>query len=317
VIGERTIEGVPALTLASSAQGGIEAAFAPGVGMVGCSLLHHGEELLGQRGGLDRYRAARKTMGIPLLYPWANRLGARRFAVDGREVNLEGDDLPLSFDAAGLPMHGLLGAASGWRVDRHEARADGGVLTASFDFAAQPALIAAFPFPHLVELEASLDAARLTISTRVRPNGDVAVPISFGFHPYLRLPGVERSAWEVEIPVRERLLLDERMLPSGQREAVDIAAGPLGSRTFDDAYVAPPDGARFALRGGGRRIELRVGAGYDFSQVYAPADDEVIAFEPMTAPANALLQGGSDLRSVGPGETFIASFSIEIAAASG
>jgi hypothetical protein len=29
--------------------------------------------------GVDAYVAQRKTMGIPLLYPWANRLSRRRF----------------------------------------------------------------------------------------------------------------------------------------------------------------------------------------------------------------------------------------------
>lgn len=314
MIGERTIEAVPVQTLGSAALGGIEAAFAPGAGMVGCSLTDAGEELLGRRGGLERYRSARKTTGIPLLYPWANRLGSRRFGLAGREVDLESDDLPLSLDAGGLPMHGLLGAASGWRVERHESVGDGGVLAASFDFAAQPALIAAFPFPHVIEIEATLQGPRLTIKTTVRPSADVAVPVSFGFHPYLRLPGVARAAWEIEIPVAERLLLDERMLPSGEREAVEIAPGPLGSRTFDDAFTAPPGGAPFALSGGGRRIELRLGAGYEFSQVYAPADDEVVAFEPMTAPANALLAGGPELPWVEPGQAFAASFSIEISA---
>jgi galactose mutarotase-like enzyme len=309
VIGERTIEGVSVLTIGSATLGGIEAAFAPGVGMVGCSLTHAGEELLGQRGGLQRYRSARKTMGIPLLYPWANRIGSRRFTVGGREVDLESDDLPLSFDAGGLPMHGLLGAAA-------EALGDGGVLTASFDLGAEPALLEAFPFPHVVELEATLAGPRLTIATTVRPSANVAVPVSFGFHPYLRLPGIARSGWRVEIPVRERLLLDERMLPSGEREAVEFAPGPLGTRTFDDAFAASAAGAPFALSGGGRRIELRLEAGYAFSQVYAPADDEVIAFEPMTAPANALLSGGPRLPWAGPGEAFTARFSIEISATS-
>jgi len=315
VIGERTVESVPVLTIGSETLGGIEAAFAPGVGMVACSLRHAGEELLGQRGGLGRYRSARKTMGIPLLYPWANRLGSRRFTVGGREIDLDGDELPLSFDAGGLPMHGLLGAAGGWRVDRHESLPDGGVLAASFDFGAQQALVAAFPFPHTIELEATLAGPRLAIATTVRPSASVAVPIGFGFHPYLRLPGVERSAWEVEVPVGERLLLDEQMLPTGAREPVEIAAGPLGSRTFDDAFAAPLAGAPFALSGGGRRIELHLGENYRFAQVYAPAEDEVIAFEPMTAPANALLVDGSELPWTEPGGTFTARFSIEISAA--
>jgi aldose 1-epimerase len=309
VVGERVSGGVPVLTLGSKAEGGIEAAFAPVAGMVGCSLRHRGEELLGQRGGLRRYIEQRKTMGIPLLYPWANRLGAKRLAVAGRELDLEG--LPLSTDAAGLPMHGLLGAAPDWEVERHEASADGGVLVADFDFGAQPLLLAAFPFPHQVRFEATLAGTELTIATTVQASGGVAVPVSFGYHPYLCLPGVERGDWRVEIPVRERLVLDRAMLPTGAREAVEIEAGPLAGRSFDDAFTAPAAGEPFVLAGGGRRIELRFGDGYRFAQVYAPSDDEVIAFEPMTAPANALLSG-EDLPLVGPGETFTASFSIAV-----
>ena len=43
MIGERAVDGFPALTLASAAGRGIEVAFVPDAGMVGCSL-RHGEE---------------------------------------------------------------------------------------------------------------------------------------------------------------------------------------------------------------------------------------------------------------------------------
>ena len=48
------------------------------------------------------------------------------------------------------------------------------------------------------------------------------VPLSFGFHPYLALPGVARERWQVALPAREKLLLDERGLPTG---ASRLAAG--------------------------------------------------------------------------------------------
>ncbi len=44
--------------------------------MICCSLRHRGEELLAQVGGLAEYEHDGHTMGIPLLYPWANRLAA-------------------------------------------------------------------------------------------------------------------------------------------------------------------------------------------------------------------------------------------------
>lgn len=312
VVGNAKVEGVPVRTLSSAGSGGLEVAFAPGAGMVGCSLRHRGEELLGQRGGLGRYVRERSTMGIPLLHPWANRVGRSHFSVCGREVDLELRDLPLSHDPGGLPIHGLLSAASGWEVERHQAEDAGGTLEARFDFAAHPDLIAAFPFPHELLLAARLDDAVLTVTTTVRATGAVTVPISFGFHPYLRLPGMERADWQVEIPVIERLERDSEMLPTGGRRPVEVEPGPLGSRVFDDGYLAPPGEAPFVLAGGARRIELRVGTGYRFAQVYAPDSDDVVAYEPMTAPTNALLSGGPDLPLLEPGASFVASFSITV-----
>ena len=58
---------------------------------------------------------------------------------------------------------------------------------------------------------------------------------------------------------------------------------PLGSRTFDDAYPVPEGSGPFVLAGGGRRIEVSFVAGYRTTRVYAPEDDDVVAYEPMTA----------------------------------
>lgn len=311
MIGQRTVEGFSALTIGDD-RGELEAAFAPSAGMVGCSLLHRGEELLGLRRGLRAYATEHSTMGIPLLYPWANRLSRTRFSLFDQDVDLEAEGLPLKADPNGLPIHGLLAGAGGWRVERHEASPEGGVLEAAFDFGAEAELLRAFPFPHELQLEAALAGPRLTITTSVRPTGGVPVPVSFGFHPYLRLPNVPRSEWAVEAPVRERLTLDGRMLPTGEREPVSVESGPLASRTFDDAYVAPPDSRPLALVGGGRRIEVRLESGYPYTQVYAPADDDVIAFEPMTTPTNALVTGGPDLGRAEPGSTCRATFSITV-----
>jgi aldose 1-epimerase len=308
VVGERTEDGLPALTLES---GELVAIFVPEAGMVCCSLRHRGEELLGQRGGLAKYVEEGSTMGIPFLHPWANRLGSERFELAGRTVDLGLEGLHVKRDAAGLPMHGLLTAARGWRVERHLETDAGGVLAASFDFAAYPRLLEAFPFPHRVEIEATLRGSELAIATTLRAGEEGPVPVAFGFHPYLCLPGVERGGCELAAPVRERLILDERMLPSGEREAVEIAAGPLGRRTFDDAFLAPAGGAPFAIAGGGRRLELRMDDGYPFAQIYAPVDNDAVAIEPMTAPTNALLSG-EDLLLIPAGESFTATFAIAV-----
>jgi galactose mutarotase-like enzyme len=251
-------------------------------------------------------------MGIPFLHPWANRLGADHFELAGRAVDLSLEGLHVKRDGSGLPMHGLLTAARGWQVGEHLELEDGGILAASFDFGAHPLLTKAFPFPHRVEIEARLAGAELRIATTLRAGEEGSVPIAFGFHPYLQLPGVERGAWEIEAPVRGRLELDERMLPTGRRQPVEITSGPLGSRSFDDAYLAPAAGEPFVLAGGGWRLELRIGEGYPFAQIYAPEDLDAVAFEPMTAPTNALVSG-EDLPMLPASESFTATFAITIA----
>jgi galactose mutarotase-like enzyme len=310
-IGRERIAGFEALTLASP-EGELEAAFVPEAGMVGCSLTHRGEQLLGQRHGLEGYAQGHSTMGIPLLYPWANRLSEEQLEPEGRSIDLRNNPACLKRDQNGLPIHGLLTAAPGWSVIRHEPLGRGGVLEARFDWSEQPGLAELYPFPHRLTLEARLEGERLTVATTIEAGGGVAVPVAFGFHPYLTLPGVDREAWQVELPVSEELVLDRRGLPTGERKAVEIASGPLGERGFDNLYLAPTGGEPFAITGGLRRIELSMDAAYPFAQLYSPPGAALLAIEPMTAPTNALVTG--EYSPVAAGRQLRAGFSISVRA---
>ena len=90
----------------------VTAEFVPEAGMIGISLQDTGVELLGQRRGLDAYVSAGKTMGIPILYPWANRLGADTYTAKGATVTLTPGENGVRPDPAGLPIHGVLAAST-------------------------------------------------------------------------------------------------------------------------------------------------------------------------------------------------------------
>jgi len=122
---------------------------------------------------------------------------------------------------------------------------------------------------------------------------------------------VPRADWQVELPAMRHLELDERWIPTGASRPVAAQAGPLGDRTLDDGYVDVATGTEFAVAGGGRRIVVRFEAGYPVAQVFAPAADDVICFEPMTAPTNAL-RSGDRLPLVAPGQRYTAAFSITV-----
>ena len=56
---------------------------------------------------------------------------------------------------------------------------------------------------------------------------------------------------------------------------------------------------------------VRLEQGYPAAQVFAPVADNVICFEPMTVPTNAL-NSGDRLSLVAPGERYIATFSFTV-----
>jgi galactose mutarotase-like enzyme len=309
-IGESTVAGYAVRVLRSPT--GLEAAFAPGVGMIGCSLRHRGEELLGQRGGLAKYAEAGSTFGIPLLHPWANRLSGLTYEVDGVAVRLDPDRSPVRPDENGLPIHGLAGASPYWEVTGAEADADAATLSARLPYGDHPELLAGFPFPHDLLVEVRLAGEVLTLETTLRPTTDTAVPVAFGYHPYLRLPGAPREGWEITLPVRSHAVLDARGIPTGETEDASVPPGPLGDRVYDDLYPRLDDDPVFALEGAGRRVEVRFEQGYPVAQVYAPEGQEFICFEPMTAPTDALARGGPDLPRAEPGHEFAARFSIAV-----
>lgn len=285
----------------------LEAQFVPDAGMIGISLTDSGKQLLGQRRGLDAYVADGKTMGIPILYPWANRLGANSYTAEGTTVTLTSGHNRVRADPNGLPIHGVLAGYPGWRVRAESANE----LTAELDFGTDRNLLASFPFPHLLALTVRLSARTLTVSTAITPIGDQPVPLCFGFHPYLQLPGVSRDQWIIETPALRQLGLDERGLPTGETRRQPAATQPLGDKAFDDGYDEVADGAVFAVSGGGRRIEVHFDQGYPAAQIFAPPAEDVVCFEPMTAPTDALRRGG--YRSAQPGESAVAVFSIRVA----
>ena len=143
---------------------------------------------------------------------------------------------------------------------------------------------------------------RSQTETDLAPTGEDAVPVAFGFHPYLRVPGVERERWLIELPVTSRMLLDERMLPTGESEPVRIPPGPVGDRAFDSAVDGLADPPEFALAEAARRVALRFLERYRFAQVYAPPGSDFIWFEPITAPINPFVSDRTLLAE--PGSTY-------------
>jgi aldose 1-epimerase len=299
-------------------QSELEAAFVPRAGMLCCSLRHRGEELLAQNAGVDAYAQQGKTMAIPLLYPWANRLAGFDYSAAGRTVPIPHDPSRVRLDANGLPIHGVIGGRQVWELTDAPAREQTSSAREQTSLAAQlrwsdslPELFELFPFRHDLRYEARLDRGRLEIAVTIHACGADTVPISFGFHPYISPPGVARESWQIVLPAMRALALDPQQIPIGPAKELAAQSFELDAREFDDGFDAVAEPARFSVTAAGRRIELTFLAGYRCAQVFAPRTGQFICFEPMTAPTNAL-RSGDGLRLLAPGERYVASFAVAV-----
>jgi aldose 1-epimerase len=291
--------------------GDLDATVIPSAGMVVASLRLRGDELLGRAGALAAWVDGGHTMGIPLLHPWANRLAGTSYGAAGTEVEIDPASPLLHRDGNGLPIHGLLGPCSAWKTVTSEADASRARLSAVLDAEDVPGLLDAFPFPHRLELELELRHDALSISTTLTSTGNVAVPVAFGWHPYLQLPRASRASWEIELPPMDALELDALQLPTGGQHPFDGVRAPLGAMTFDDAFGGVAPGSELSIRAGVHGVTVSFDEGYPYGQVFAPSNQDVVALEPMTAPGNALVSG-TGLTFAQPGGSRRARFSLRV-----
>jgi len=285
-----------------SDESGTTARIAPSVGFCCLSWVVGGREYLHLPVPEETFRSLPKTGGVPLLYPYANRL---RHDPWPERPGVKRDH--------GLPCHGFLLRFPDW--DDLQITADRAI--AILDWASHPELFQLFPHRHRLSISFAVTAARLRVTTTIEADGGDDVPISFGWHPYLSLPGVGREEMTLELPGLERVRLDERGLP--RRSATDdllldpraTIGGGLAGRSIDDLYRIKERTDAYRLNGPGASIRMECDEEWNFMQVYAPADGDFACLEPMTG-AVAALSDGRDHPVLRSGERFRASFELSV-----
>jgi aldose 1-epimerase len=184
-------------------------------------------------------------------------------------------------------------------------------VSARLDWSA-PELMELFPFAHELRLDALAGDRGLELVTTLRATGPDAVPVAFGYHPYLCPPGdAPRADWQVALGASERLLLDERMIPTGATEPLESQRFALGGQSWDDGLAGLASPPEFSVSAGAQTVRVTFDDGFAYAQVFAPEGQDFVCFEPMTAPTNAL-EDGSSLTVVAPGDEYRTAFSIAV-----
>ncbi len=228
-----------------------------------------------------------------LLAPWPNRIRDGRYTFDGRDLQL-----PLTEPARGNASHGLVRWAS-WSLEEHTEHSVSLLLRVM----SQPG------YPWTLDLHAlyDLSADGLTVTVTATNLSGSPAPYALGAHPYLTTGHGPVDAWELTLPCDTRLVVDDRMIPTGREPLEDTdldfrVARPIRGTSLDTAFTGltrPGSGpAEVVVRDprSGDGTLLWLDHQHRWLQLFTgdelPAHArEALAVEPMTAPPNAFVSG--------------------------
>jgi aldose 1-epimerase len=255
--------------------------------------------------------------GIPVLWPWGNRLDQDAFYANGKKFVLNENLKNVRRDSNKLPMHGLLSGSPAWKVVSVTADDRGAAVTSRLEFWKHPDLMAQFPFAHNIDLTYRLQDGVLEVETVLQNLSNEPMPVTIGFHPFFQVPDAPREQWKIHLPAREHLLETPQLLPTGEREPMNLADPQiLGDLALDDVYTdlvrGPDKRSEWWVEAGNQRVTAIFGPKYLSGVVWAPKGRNLIVFEPLAAITNALnlSQTGAykELQSAPPGSEWRESF---------
>jgi aldose 1-epimerase len=318
---EKTVvDGMDVVRLSDAAHK-TQVSIAPGMGNSAYEMKVNGKNILYfPYSGPGEWKTKMIPCAIPFLGPWANRLDEDAYWANDKKYILNPSLPGLRRDQFGASIHGVLYFANVWKVVSVKADAQSARVVSQLEFWKYPDMMAQFPFAHTITMTHRLAAGVLQIEVQIQNHSVSPMPVSVGFHPFFRLHDSPRPEWSVHLPARKLVVLNEKLMPTGEFKNTDYAdPQPLASRTLDDIMtdlVRGGDGkTTYWVQGKREKISVTFGPKYLVGVAFTPPDKEAVCLEPMAAITNAfnLAHRGlyKDLQSIAPGGEWKESFWIK------
>jgi aldose 1-epimerase len=237
--------------------------------------------------------------GIPILFPFPNRIRAGRFTWDGKQYQL-----PCNESGGKNAIHGFA-CFRPWRIVDHGADATRAWVTGEFRGATDaPDCAGLWPADYALRITYALGNGRLRLEAAVVNPDAKPLPFGLGFHPYFRLPFAAQGKADdcnVTVPAHKYWQLTDS-LPTGERLAVDAKRDlnrprRYGELQLDDVLTDLPATAANAdglyecatIQGAADRM-LRIRCSPSFRQmvVYTPGHRQAFCVEPYTCATDAV-----------------------------
>jgi aldose 1-epimerase len=236
--------------------------------------------------------------GVPILFPFPNRIRAGAFSFQGRRYQLPKND-----SGHANAIHGFA-PRNPWRVFGYGADASSAWIHGDFRISADaPEAEHLWPGDAVLSIVYRLSADRLRVEMRVQNVGDVPFPFGVGLHPYFRLsddPDVSR--YVLHVPARAVWRLSDS-LPTGEHEPLPDDLNwnrprTIGGTQLDTVYgslgVIREEPGGLLLRGTLGHVErpgqLELWTTADFREavLFTPPHRKAVCLEPYTCVTDAV-----------------------------
>jgi len=247
----------------------------------------------------DLFGEGRPTRsGIPILFPFPNRIREGRFTWDGKEYQL-----PRNESGGKNAIHGFACQRT-WRVTSHGADATMAWVTGEFRGSLDAVDCAGlWPSDYLLRVTYQLKPGRLRLEAEVENPDTKPLPFGLGFHPYFRLPfTTEGQSADCLVTVAARSFWPlANSLPTGERQPVDHQRDLNKPRRYGDLQLddvltdvyGPADAGGLrdcaTIQGGGNAtLRLRCSPTFQELVVYTPSHRQAFCVEPYTCATDAV-----------------------------
>jgi aldose 1-epimerase len=262
----------------------------------------------GQLNVIDSYESLEDYRQNQPEYFKGAKLSPFACRIPGGKYRWSGQDYTIS---KGRAIHGLLYDVP-FEVVGQEANEKGALLTLRHTYTGSEK---GYPFPYDCEVMYHLEPGQqLRITTFILNQGDVAMPVMDGWHPYFST-GTPVDELELQFASEQIVEFNAQLVPTGNVLPYDrfLESRTLGGIPLDNSFLLDfsTHNAMCRLRDPQKRVLISFypESSYPVLQVYIPPHRNSIAIESLTGAPDAF-NNGMGLVTVEPGEEKVFSTAI-------
>ena len=228
------------------------------------------------------------------LFPFPNRIRDGKYAFEGKKF-----EVPINDIQGNNAIHGLV-AFKKFEINDFSTNE----LELVYNYRGN---LESYPFSYQFKVKYSLlQNHELCLEFEIANTGKTTMPCGFGWHPYFGFEGSTIGDFKLKLPIRNKLELDERLLPTGEKELERFQVISLKNSILDHIYeMKNRNGLQvIELRDKANKIKVYQSAGengLNYFVIYTPPSRNCVAIEPQSCPTNAF-NSQVDLKILQPRE---------------